>query len=40
MTTDVYGHLLRTRPSVDVLDAIMAEADASTANVTPLRALG
>lgn len=36
-TVDVYGHLLDARPNVDVLDDIMAAAEAETANVAPLR---
>jgi integrase len=38
-TVDVYGHLLETKPNVDVLDEIMAAAEADAANVTRLRRL-
>ena len=39
-TVDVYGHLLDARPNVDVLDDIMAAAEADAGVVTPLRRMG
>lgn len=36
-TVDVYGHLLDARPNGDILDDIMASAEAKSANVAPLR---
>lgn len=39
-TVDVYGHLLETKPNVDVLDDIMSAAEADAGNVSPLRRLG
>lgn len=40
-TTDVYGHLLDTRPDMDALDDLMAGSPEPTiARVTPLRATG
>lgn len=38
-TVDVYGHLLETKPNVDVLDDIMRAAEADAANVPRLRRL-
>lgn len=39
-TVDVYGHLLEAKPNVDVLDDIMAAAEADTGSLRPLRAVG
>jgi hypothetical protein len=36
-TVDVYGHLLEAKPKVDVLDDIMAVAEADAGSVRPLR---
>ncbi|KJL28158.1 hypothetical protein RS83_03226 [Microbacterium oxydans] len=38
-TVDVYGHLLQTKPNVDVLDDVMRAAEDSVV-ITPLRRLG
>ncbi len=38
-TVDVYGHLLEVKRNVDVLDDIVAAAEADAATVTPLRRL-
>lgn len=39
-TVELYGHLLEAKSNVDVLDDIMAAAEADAGWVRPLRALG
>lgn len=39
-TVDVNGHMLEATPNVDVLDDIMAAAEADAGSLRPLRALG